>query len=96
MGGGGRMLGAHIVVILVIAAWVSFTMAPLFLVLNKLGLLRISAEDEMAGMDQTRHGGFAYAYHDEDVSGKPGHGVGGFMLKSAHSTQVAAETGGHV
>uniref|UniRef100_J3LEV7 Ammonium transporter n=1 Tax=Oryza brachyantha TaxID=4533 RepID=J3LEV7_ORYBR len=95
MGGGGRLLGAHIVVILVIAAWVSFTMAPLFLVLNKLGLLRISAEDEMAGMDQTRHGGFAYAYHDED-DGKAGHGVGGFMLKSAHSTQVAAETGGHV
>uniref|UniRef100_A0A0E0GZF7 Uncharacterized protein n=1 Tax=Oryza nivara TaxID=4536 RepID=A0A0E0GZF7_ORYNI len=39
-------------------AWVSFTMALLFLVLNKLGLLRISAEDKMAGMDQTRHGGF--------------------------------------
>nr|CAE05520.1 OSJNBa0038P21.13 [Oryza sativa Japonica Group] len=38
-------------------AWVSFTMALLFLVLNKLGLLRISAEDKMAGMDQTRHGG---------------------------------------
>uniref|UniRef100_A0A0E0QQS7 Ammonium transporter AmtB-like domain-containing protein n=1 Tax=Oryza rufipogon TaxID=4529 RepID=A0A0E0QQS7_ORYRU len=42
--GGGRLLGAHIVVILVIVAWVSFTMALLFLVLNKLGLLRISAE----------------------------------------------------
>ncbi|VAI47139.1 unnamed protein product [Triticum turgidum subsp. durum] len=57
MGGGGRLLGAHVVLILVIAAWVSCTMGPLFLALNKLGLLRISAEDEMAGMDQTRHGG---------------------------------------
>ncbi|CAI0383191.1 unnamed protein product [Linum tenue] len=28
-------------------------------------LLRISAEDELAGMDLTRHGGFAYAYHDQ-------------------------------
>ncbi|GMY20378.1 ammonium transporter 1 member 2 [Fagus crenata] len=29
-------------------------------------LLRVSRDDEMAGMDLTRHGGFAYAYHDED------------------------------
>uniref|UniRef100_M8C9U5 Ammonium transporter 1 member 2 n=1 Tax=Aegilops tauschii TaxID=37682 RepID=M8C9U5_AEGTA len=60
-----------------------------------LGLLRISAEDEMAGMDQTRHGGFAYAYTDEDSSSRPGRGaggsVGGFMLKSAQTSQVAAD-----
>ncbi|EMS52137.1 Ammonium transporter 1 member 2 [Triticum urartu] len=95
MGGGGRLLGAHVVLILVIAAWVSCTMGPLFLALNKLGLLRISAEDEMAGMDQTRHGGFAYAYTDEDSSSRPGRGaggsVGGFMLKSAQTSQVAAD-----
>ena len=29
-------------------------------------LLRVSRDDELAGMDMTRHGGFAYAYHDED------------------------------
>ncbi|GKB30864.1 ammonium transporter 1 member 1 [Tanacetum coccineum] len=34
--------------------------------LHKLKLLRISPEDETAGMDMTRHGGFAYVYHDED------------------------------
>jgi Amt family ammonium transporter len=95
MGGGGRLLGAHIVMILVIAAWVSFTMGPLFLVLNKIGLLRISAEDEMAGMDQTRHGGFAYAYNDDDASGKPERGVGAsFMLRSAQTSQVAAAAEG--
>ncbi|KAF3517720.1 hypothetical protein DY000_02060783 [Brassica cretica] len=33
-------------------------------------LLRISAEDEMAGMDMTRHGGFAYMYYDDDESHK--------------------------
>ncbi|MQL81334.1 hypothetical protein Taro_013786 [Colocasia esculenta] len=55
-------------------------MGPLFLLLRRLGLLRISAEDEMAGMDMTRHGGFAYAYHDEDSTNHDG---GGFMLKSA-------------
>jgi hypothetical protein len=30
------------------------------------------------------------------VSGKPDRGIGGFMLKSAHGTQVAAGMGGHV
>ncbi|KAK7838262.1 ammonium transporter 1 member 1 [Quercus suber] len=72
MGGGGRLLAAHVIQILVIVGWVSATMGPLFFVLHKLKLLRISAEDEMAGMDMTRHGGFAYIYHDDDDSLKPG------------------------
>ncbi|KAG1361888.1 ammonium transporter 1 member 2-like [Cocos nucifera] len=86
MGGGGRLLGAHIVQILVIAGWVSCTMGPLFYALHLIGLLRISPEDEMAGMDLTRHGGSAYVYDAED----PGRGkdgattAGGFMLKSAN------------
>lgn len=70
MGGGGRLLAAHIVQILAITGWVSLTMGPLFLILHKLKLLRISSDDEMAGMDLTRHGGFAYAYHDEEDSSK--------------------------
>ncbi|KAL4591029.1 hypothetical protein LXL04_003977 [Taraxacum kok-saghyz] len=66
MGGGGKLLAAHVIQILVIFGFVSATMCPLFFILQKLGLLRISAEDETAGMDMTRHGGFAYVYHDED------------------------------
>ncbi|KAI4301999.1 hypothetical protein L6164_035223 [Bauhinia variegata] len=65
MGGGGKLLGAQIVEILVVSGWVTATMAPLFYGLKKMKLLRISSDDEMAGMDLTRHGGFAYAYHDE-------------------------------
>ncbi|KAK6781100.1 hypothetical protein RDI58_023284 [Solanum bulbocastanum] len=65
MGGGGKLLGAHIIQILVIIGWVSATMGPLFYILHRFKLLRISSEDEMAGMDLTRHGGFAY-YHEED------------------------------
>ncbi|XP_058101422.1 ammonium transporter 1 member 1-like [Magnolia sinica] len=78
MGGGGRLLAAHVIQILVITGWVSVLMGTLFFVLHRLGLLRISAEDEMAGMDLTRHGGFAYVYHEEDDTQK-----NGFMLKSA-------------
>nr|CAH67993.1 OSIGBa0157K09-H0214G12.4 [Oryza sativa] len=83
MGGGGKLLAAHVIQILVIFGWVSCTMGPLFYGLKKLGLLRISAEDETSGMDLTRHGGFAYVYHDEDEHDKSG--VGGFMLRSAQT-----------
>ncbi|KAG5232720.1 ammonium transporter member [Salix suchowensis] len=72
MGGGWNLLAAQMIQILVITGWVTMTMGPLFYGLHKLKLLRISSGDEMAGMDLTRHGGFAYAYHDEDdQSGNP-------------------------
>lgn len=64
MGGGGKLLAAQIVEILVIAGWVTVTMGPLFYALHKLRLLRISPEDEIAGMDVTRHGGTAYIHAD--------------------------------
>uniref|UniRef100_A0A7N2QXY0 Ammonium transporter AmtB-like domain-containing protein n=1 Tax=Quercus lobata TaxID=97700 RepID=A0A7N2QXY0_QUELO len=66
MGGGGKLLAAQIVQILVESRWVTATMGLLFYLLNKMKLLRVSRDDEVAGMDMTRHGGFAYAYHDED------------------------------
>ncbi|KAJ4969410.1 hypothetical protein NE237_016111 [Protea cynaroides] len=66
MGGGGKLLAAHVIQILVIVGWVSATMGTLFYVLHRLKLLRISVEDEISGMDLTRHGGFAYVYDDED------------------------------
>jgi len=66
MGGGGRLFAAQVVEVLIICGWVTVTMVPLFYGLNKMKLLRISRDDETAGMDLTRHGGFAYAYHDEE------------------------------
>ncbi|KAH6834615.1 ammonium transporter 1 [Perilla frutescens var. hirtella] len=68
MGGGWRLLAAHIVQVVVIIGWVSVTMGPLFYALHRLKLLRISPDDEMAGMDLTRHGGFAYVYEDDSLS----------------------------
>ncbi|KAJ3691855.1 hypothetical protein LUZ61_021019 [Rhynchospora tenuis] len=62
MGGGGRLLAAHVVAIIAIFGWVSLTMAPLFFVLNKFGLLRTPQEHENAGMDLTYHGGSAYQF----------------------------------
>ncbi|KAK7250982.1 hypothetical protein RIF29_33809 [Crotalaria pallida] len=65
MGGGGKLLAAHVIQILVIIVWVSVTMGSLFFVLHKLNLLRISADEEMAGLDLTSHGGLAYVYNEE-------------------------------
>lgn len=85
MGGGGKLLGAQIIQILVITGWVSVTMGPLFYGLHKLKLLRISEKDETAGMDVTRHGGFAYLYHDtDDPSSRPG-----FMLGKVEPTNAS-------
>lgn len=73
MGGGGKLLAAQFIQIIVVSGWVTVTMGPLFYALHKLKLLRISSEDEMAGMDLTRHGGFAYVYNEDDESTfKPG------------------------
>lgn len=66
MGGGGRLIAAQVIEVLVVCGWVTVTMAPLFYGLHKMKLLRISRDEESMGMDLTRHGGFAYVYHDED------------------------------
>ncbi|KAH7302364.1 hypothetical protein KP509_23G069300 [Ceratopteris richardii] len=77
LGGGGKLLAAQIIDILVITGFVSATMGPLFYLLHKMNLLRISAEDELHGLDLTRHGGFAY-YHSDDVKdGSLGHEMQG-------------------
>ncbi|XP_027349091.1 ammonium transporter 1 member 2-like [Abrus precatorius] len=64
MGGGGKLLAANLVQILAIIGWVSVTMGTMFFLLHKLNLLRISHDEEMAGLDLTHHGGLAYEYHE--------------------------------
>ena len=57
---GGRQLGAQIVGILVILAWTCGTIGPFFMLMKKLDLLRITAEEETLGLDESKHGGKAY------------------------------------
>ncbi|KAK9168158.1 hypothetical protein Syun_000298 [Stephania yunnanensis] len=59
-GGGWGLIGAQVVELVAIVVWVSVTMGPLFYGLSKLGLLRISIDDEVAGLDVSSHGGYAY------------------------------------
>lgn len=62
MGGGGHLLACQVVGILVIAAWVMFHAGVLFFVLKMFRMLRISPEEEQAGLDVSKHGGSAYNY----------------------------------
>ncbi|KFM26697.1 Ammonium transporter 1 member 3 [Auxenochlorella protothecoides] len=67
MGGGGKLLGAHLVYIICIAAWVLGIMGPYFFILKRLGIFRVSPEVETAGLDASYHGGHAYPH---EVTGK--------------------------
>ncbi|KAL4433241.1 hypothetical protein ABPG77_003289 [Micractinium sp. CCAP 211/92] len=71
MGGSGALLAAHSVYILVIAAWVCGIMTPFFLLLNRLGLMRVPPEVEAMGLDISYHGGSSYP-HERPVAGSNG------------------------
>jgi ammonium transporter, Amt family len=67
MGGGGALLGAHLIYILVIAVWTMGIMYPFFLILYKSGIMRVPPEVEAAGLDVSYHGGSSYPGHHEDI-----------------------------
>ncbi|KAF3454234.1 hypothetical protein FNV43_RR04681 [Rhamnella rubrinervis] len=66
MGGGWGLFGSQVIELLVIVSWVSITMGPLFFALHKLRILRISVDEEVAGLDISSHGGYAYAHPEEN------------------------------
>ncbi|KAL3530877.1 hypothetical protein ACH5RR_010199 [Cinchona calisaya] len=70
LGGGWGLLGAQVVEVLVILGWVSITMGPMFYMLHKLHLLRIPVEEEVAGLDISRHGGYAYNALQQEETGR--------------------------
>jgi len=59
-GKNGRLLGANIVGIIAIFAWTTVTISIVFGALKATGCLRISVEEEEAGIDISHHGGSAY------------------------------------
>eukprot|EP00903_Cladosiphon_okamuranus_P006451 g6311.t1 len=59
-GGSGRALAANLVFLLSIAAWVGLVTLVMFVV-TKLSIgIRVSKEEEVAGMDDSKHGGQTY------------------------------------
>jgi Amt family ammonium transporter len=55
-GGGAGLLGAQALGVAAVAAWVAVTMTALFIVLKKTVGLRVSREEELAGLDIEEHG----------------------------------------
>lgn len=60
-GGGARRLAAQLVALVCITAWVAATMIPFFILFRRLRILRVSMDEEIDGLDGTKHGGDAYA-----------------------------------
>lgn len=56
----GVTLGVQLLGTFVIAGWAFATMLGVFLVLKAIGLLRVSPEEEQAGLDISEHGMHAY------------------------------------
>ena len=56
-GGDFTILGNQIAAVCLIFAWVFGTTYPFFMLLKKLGLLRVDLDTEIAGMDDSEHGG---------------------------------------
>ena len=50
------------------AGWVLAMMIPFWFILKLLGFLRVPAEEETLGLDESYHGGHAYPGHDHDSS----------------------------
>ncbi|GBG92042.1 hypothetical protein CBR_g54162 [Chara braunii] len=55
-GGGGKLLAAQLIGAICIAVWTAVMMGILFYVLQIFDLLRISPDEEAAGLDRTAHG----------------------------------------
>ncbi|KAI3678490.1 hypothetical protein L6452_37785 [Arctium lappa] len=67
LGGGWGLIGAQVAELVAIVGWVSVTMGPLFYILHKLRILRISTDEEIAGLDISSHGGYAYRADPEET-----------------------------
>mmetsp|Transcript_17800 Transcript_17800/g.60733 ORF Transcript_17800/g.60733 Transcript_17800/m.60733 type:complete len:444 (-) Transcript_17800:126-1457(-) len=61
-GGGGKQLGIQIAGTIAIAAWTCGMSAIMFFALKAMGVLRVSEEDELMGLDESHHGGAAYDF----------------------------------
>jgi Amt family ammonium transporter len=67
-GGNGKQLGYQIMGLCCYFGWSFGTCAILFKSMDLMGILRVSAEVELQGMDMHHHGGRAYPEHDTVAS----------------------------
>lgn len=69
-GGGGKLLGANLLAIVVVTVWTSVLIGILFAIMKVAGILRISSEEEIIGNDVSKHGGVAYPIDANEAAEK--------------------------
>ncbi len=67
-GGGFGQLGIQAVGVLAIVAWVFITSSIVFRVIHATAGLRVTAEEELAGLDRVEHGAAAYPEFMEQIA----------------------------
>lgn len=87
-GGGFKLLGVQLTGLLAVAAWTAVTMTVVFLIIKKTNGLRVSAEEEIKGLDATEHN-LPSAYADFMQPGfTPAYADGMPMAKSVPTVSV--------
>ncbi|RHY03108.1 hypothetical protein DYB36_002978 [Aphanomyces astaci] len=81
---GGNQLAAQVVYAVAVFAFVSATVATVFVAVRQFGTLRVSDEAERMGLDGYEHGGSAYDSQADDANSitKSGHDDGFLHVKS--------------
>ncbi len=87
-GGGFELLGLQLLGFISVAAWTVVTISLTFLIIKKLVGLRVSAEEEIEGLDPTEHG-LASAYSGFVISEQSFAGVSGEVRTVTGTTPVA-------
>lgn len=86
-GGGVKLLGIQCLGVIAIGAYAAIVMAIVFVVMNKIWGLRVSAEEEIEGLDATEHG-LPSAYADFMPAGN--------LFYSAGTSPVGTKVTGNV
>ncbi|GFR40283.1 hypothetical protein Agub_g442, partial [Astrephomene gubernaculifera] len=72
-GGGGKLIACQVIGVLAIGAWTLGLMFPFFWIFKRFNLLRVPADEELSGLDISRHCSRAY-YIDQYNTGAPATG----------------------
>ena len=94
-GHGARFLGIQCLGVLATAAWAAVMITIVFQIIKRTIGLRVSAEEELKGLDITEHGlpsaygGFAFVY-DDTPDGLPVNVSGGIPVQEAVPVEVAS------